>query len=88
MRDLTFDDMGMYKCEVSNENGADMKETFVYPHAVRFGTLKNNKIQISSIPLHNSRRNHWPCTEEKTEEGLHRKKMEHFIPRRSIYLNF
>ncbi len=34
IRGLTFDDMGMYKCEVTNANGADMKETFVYPHAV------------------------------------------------------
>ncbi len=34
VRALTFDDMGMYKCEVSNANGGDMKETFVYPHAV------------------------------------------------------
>lgn len=30
---ITFNDMGMFKCLASNENGEDMKETFVYPHA-------------------------------------------------------
>jgi hypothetical protein len=35
IRELAFSDMGMFKCIVRNEYGEDMKETFVYPHAVR-----------------------------------------------------
>ena len=34
IRDLAFSDMGMFKCIVRNDFGEDMKETFVYPHAV------------------------------------------------------
>ena len=34
IHDLTFSDMGMFKCIASNQNGEDMQETFVYPHAV------------------------------------------------------
>lgn len=32
--DLSFEDMGMFQCKVSNNYGHDMKETFVYPLAV------------------------------------------------------
>ena len=41
IRDLAFSDMGMFKCIVRNDFGEDMKETFVYPHAVSssFSTL-------------------------------------------------
>ena len=35
IHDLSFEDMGMFRCMVSNEFGHDMKETFVYPLAVR-----------------------------------------------------
>ena len=31
--DLSFDDMGIFKCVVNNEYGEDRAETFVYPHA-------------------------------------------------------
>jgi hypothetical protein len=34
IHDLSFEDMGMFRCMVSNEFGHDMKETFVYPLAV------------------------------------------------------
>jgi len=34
IHDLSFEDMGMFRCLVSNEFGHDMKETFVYPLAV------------------------------------------------------
>lgn len=33
IRKLTFDDMGMFKCIVTNHHGEDMAETFVYPAA-------------------------------------------------------
>lgn len=33
IHDLSFEDMGMFRCMVSNEFGHDMKETFVYPLA-------------------------------------------------------
>ena len=33
IKKLTFDDMGMFKCIVSNEHGEDFAETFVYPTA-------------------------------------------------------
>lgn len=33
VRDLTFSDMGMFKCLARNEFGEDMKEAFVYPLA-------------------------------------------------------
>eukprot|EP00095_Tigriopus_kingsejongensis_P011680 maker-scaffold59_size442576-snap-gene-3.31 protein:Tk11680 transcript:maker-scaffold59_size442576-snap-gene-3.31-mRNA-1 annotation:"neural ectodermal development factor imp-l2" len=32
IHDLSFSEMGMFKCIVRNQNGEDMKETFVYPH--------------------------------------------------------
>ena len=34
IHDLSFEDMGMFRCMVTNEFGHDMKETFVYPLAV------------------------------------------------------
>ena len=33
VRDLSFEDMGMFQCLVKNLNGHDMIETFVYPLA-------------------------------------------------------
>ncbi len=36
IRNLSFSDMGMFKCIVRNDFGEDMKETFVYPHAVSY----------------------------------------------------
>ena len=38
IHDLSFEDMGMFRCMVSNEFGHDMKETFVYPLAVRWSS--------------------------------------------------
>eukprot|EP00094_Tigriopus_californicus_P008864 TCALIF_08545-PA protein Name:"Similar to ImpL2 Neural/ectodermal development factor IMP-L2 (Drosophila melanogaster)" AED:0.95 eAED:0.95 QI:0/0/0/0.16/1/1/6/0/315 len=34
IHDLSFTEMGLFKCIVKNENGEDTKETFVYPHLV------------------------------------------------------
>eukprot|EP00096_Caligus_rogercresseyi_P009790 TRINITY_DN3397_c0_g1_i1.p1 TRINITY_DN3397_c0_g1~~TRINITY_DN3397_c0_g1_i1.p1 ORF type:complete len:278 (+),score=45.58 TRINITY_DN3397_c0_g1_i1:417-1250(+) len=35
IKDLNFGDMGMYRCLAKNPLGEDMKETFLYPLAVR-----------------------------------------------------
>ena len=33
IKDLSFNDMGLYKCLVKNDHGEDIKDTFLYPMA-------------------------------------------------------
>jgi hypothetical protein len=53
---LSFEDMGMFRCNVSNEFGHDEKETFVYPLAVSRGPFaKSPKTMKSETQMHETK---------------------------------
>lgn len=77
IHDLSFEDMGMFKCIASNDNGEDMQETFVYPHAVSLeGELKGTegkKVLVHATYIKPgwtdiSRINSWFRTVEKVDK--------------------
>jgi hypothetical protein len=49
IRNLSFEDMGMFKCFVSNGSGEDMQETFVYPHSVTLNVSIRNSESLTSM---------------------------------------